>query len=220
MNRYNKVIYEKSNNSYDKKFIEYIIKNYFNKPGSILDIGCGNGKHLDIFNMYGFYTYGIDIRKQKQEYIKTCNIETDKIPFDNNRFDYIFSKSLFEHILRADNAIEECYRVLKPNGKIIIIVPEWLSQMKHYWDDYTHLHPWTYKSLKDLLMIYNFRDVKCEIFYQLPFVWKHPNLRFIPKLVSILPQQFKWKNKEMRNGDDRKLIRFSKERMLLGYGIK
>ena len=110
--------------------------------------------------------------------------------------------------------------MLRPGGIIAVMTPDWQSQWSHYWDDYSHVHAWTRKSLKDCLLIHNFNDADCEYFYQLPFVWEKPWLKFVPKIVSICPQSWKWKDKDMRNGRDRKLIRFSKEQMLLGYGKK
>ena len=52
-------------------------------------------------------------------------------------------------------------------------------------------------------MMHDFEKVDCEYFYQLPFLWKKPFLSFVPKIVSILPQSFKWKSKEERNTKDR-----------------
>ena len=43
---------------------------------------------------------------------------------------------------------------------------------------------------------------------------------FIPKLIALLPDFLKWKTKEHRNTKDRKLVRFSKEIMLLSTGTK
>ena len=50
-----------------------------------------------------------------------CNMDTDKIPYPNNYFDEIYCKSVIEHIKNLDNFEKECFRVLKPNGKLIII---------------------------------------------------------------------------------------------------
>lgn len=50
---------------------------------------------------------------------------TKKFPFDDNTFDYIFSEHMIEHISFLDGSImlKECWRVLKPNGKIRISTP-------------------------------------------------------------------------------------------------
>ena len=78
----------------------------------------------------------------------------------------------------------------------------------------------TRKGLRDALRIHGFENADCEYFFQLPFIWKYPWLSFIPAVVSLLPDFLKWKDKEQRNTKDRKLIRFSKEKMLLVYGAK
>src|SRR5260221_1327397 len=71
---------------------------------------------------------------------------TKEFPFENNSFDYIFSEHMIEHIdLRQGNfMLSECYRILKPKGKIRIATPDMdkllslnLSQGsgKNYFDD-------------------------------------------------------------------------------------
>jgi len=224
MTRYTDIIYKNENKDYDYKLCEYIYNSYFKDVnGSLLDIGCGNGRHLTHFENLGMKNvYGIDsrIEDNTKKNIKKCDVETDKFPFKSNSFRCVFSKSLIEHLHRPDNFIEETLRVMKLDGVLVLMTPDWRSQMSFFWDDYSHYHAYTKKSLKDLLDIFGYRDVECEYFYQLPFVWDRPCLEIIPKIISICPQSFKWKTKDMRNGEDRKLIRFSKEKMLLATGLK
>jgi len=222
MTKYTTTIYNFVATEYDHKFCWHLHKTYYKNAGKLLDVGCGKGTHLNIFTSIGYDVWGLDMRKEtNNNHIKICDIEKDKFPYKSNTFDYIFSKSLLEHIHRPDNCLKEMYRVLKPGGVIIIMMPDWKSQMSHFWDDYSHYHPYTAKSLKDALNIFNFKDSVCEYFYQLPFMWKHPRLGLIvTKIVSICPHSWKWKTKDMRNGKDRKLIRFSKERMLIGVATK
>jgi SAM-dependent methyltransferase len=228
MNKYHKTIYPSIKNDYPVKFAEYICKRFFTGyQKRILDVGCGIGIHGKNISEYsGNIVYGIDLRTDGCEYkdsfaeLKECDIEKEPIPFNEEMFDYIFSKSVVEHIHNPDNFIKESYKVLKKNGLVIILTPDWKSQMSHFWDDYTHVYAWTQKSLMNFLKIHGFRNVHCEIFYQLPFIWKYPSLKFIPKIISICPQSWKWKDESMTNGRDRKLIRFSKEKMLLAWGWK
>jgi len=74
----------------------------------------------------------------------------------------------------------------------------------------------TRRGLRDLMRYVGFQNVKCEYFYQLPFVWKRKYLEFIPKVISIIPDRFKWKDED----NHRILVRFSKEKMLLAWGLK
>lgn len=49
-----------------------------------------------------------------------------KLPFKNNSFDLIYSSHILEHIpwFKTKNTLSEWYRILKPNGKIEIWVPD------------------------------------------------------------------------------------------------
>jgi len=212
MSTYLETIYKTNKDStlYDSRLCKYLVDRFDLKEW-LLDFGCGTGSHVKFFSKY-VHSVGIDM----PEY----NFEKDKIKLNANSFNTVFSKSVIEHIYKPDIMVKEMHRLLDVGGQVIIMTPDWNSQMSHFWDDYTHVHPYTPKSLKDLLIIHGFKDVHVELFYQIPFTWKYPLLKFIPKIISLLPQCLKWKTKEMRNGEDRKLIRFSKEKMILAWGTK
>ena len=72
---------------------------------------------------------------------------------------FIFSKSVIEHVENADNILSETYRVLKQNGIIIFLTPDWGTQYKVFWDDYTHVKAWTRKALQNALLIHNFNNI-------------------------------------------------------------
>ena len=234
MSNYLKVIYftdEYSENMYPQKLCNYISENYFRKPmgneegsyGKLLDIGSGKGNHLVGFHRCGYEVYGLDKRKEcvevlKDFTIKECEIEKDSFPYEDNTFDWVFSKSVLEHVWNTDNFMYETLRVLKPGGIVLLMTPAWESQYKLFWDDYTHVKAFTRKSLQNAMRISGFQNVKVTLFLQLPFIWKYPYLRFITKIISLLPDSLKWKDHEQ--SDARKLIRFSKEKMLLAVGEK
>jgi len=221
MSNYTDLIYpEDINNTYPEKLCQYVSDRFFKTGGKLLDLGCNKGTHFRKFESLGFDCYGVDIRKDiESDKVSICNIEKDKLPFDKNTFDFVWSKSVIEHVSNADNLLNEVYRVLKPGGVCVLMTPDWESQMSHFWEDYTHVKAWTGKSLANALRMKGF-DAVCEKFYQLPFIWKNPQLKIIPRILSVCPQSWKWKDKSMSNGKDRKLIRFSKEQMLLAWGTK
>ncbi len=229
MSKYAEIIYPKDEkNQYPTQLSEYLYNRFIRdyectETPKILDIGCCTGKALKLFGAQGdLELHGVDIRDEDVEGIqfKTCNIETEQLPYPDNYFDFIYSKSVLEHVVNTQNFLNESMRVLKPGGVFIGLTPDWKSQQSIFWDDYTHVKPFTRKGLRDALRIHDYEHADCEYFYQLPFIWKYPTLRFIPKLVALLPDSWKWKDSEQRNTKDRKLIRFSKEKMLLSYGRK
>ena len=100
------------------------------------------------------------------------------------------------------------------------MVPDWKSQKNHFYDDHTHVSPFTVKGLKNCLSNNGFEVMSIELFYQLPFVLNRSYLKFIPALLSLLPESLKWKDCKMQTGKERKLIRFSQEKMILCHARK
>jgi ubiquinone/menaquinone biosynthesis C-methylase UbiE len=47
----------------------------------------------------------------------------DKLPFENNFFDFIICSNSFHHYFSPDKVLLEVYRVLKPKGRIYILDP-------------------------------------------------------------------------------------------------
>lgn len=171
-----------------------------------MDVGCGRGEFLDGFKKLGLTADGMDLE------IDGIDVGKNNFPFPDKKFDFVFSKSVIEHLSEPDNFIKEIYRILKPGGRIIVMTPDWQSQIYIYYDDYTHRHPYTATGLKDLLNIYGFKESSAETFYQLPVLWKYPWLKIFSKFLQVLgPPRKIYKNK---------FIRWSKELMVLGSAIK
>ena len=57
------------------------------------------------------------------------------LPFDDNFFDVVFCNHVLEHITDDTKAMQELYRVLKPNGMGIFQIPQELSREKTFEDD-------------------------------------------------------------------------------------
>jgi SAM-dependent methyltransferase len=222
---------EYGKDEYPQKLCDYLYERYFEDYArahageklKLLDIGSGKGNHLVGFSRHNIEGYGIDKREECVEIldyfdIRECDMEKDSLPFEDNTFDFIFSKSVIEHVYNTDNFLDESYRVLKPGGIMVLMTPDWRSQKNYFWDDYTHVKPFTRKGFQNSLKLKNFKDVGCVKFYQLPFVWKYPWLSFVPKFISVIPDMFRFTDAdEMRS---RVWIRFSKEQMLLAKGVK
>ncbi len=233
MSNYLETIYfrdEFSPDSYPQKLCTEIAENYFLKicdslkGKTILDIGSGKGNHLVGFNRHGMKASGIDKRPECIEALNEfeilpCDIENEPFPYQDNSFDFVYSKSVLEHVINTDNFLAEAYRVLKPGGAVLLMTPDWKSCWYCYWDDYTHVKAWTRKGLHDAMHIHGFKSVKTDYFLQLPFIWKYPWMKLFTNMIALFtPDSWKWKDKEEKHF--RALIRFSKEEMLLTFARK
>lgn len=97
----------------DKKIIDdYLGRNQVRK----LHIGCGG----NIFSGWLNTNY---ITRSKEI---LCFDATNTYPFNDNEFDYIFSEHMIEHVTyqQGQKMISECFRVLRPKGKLRISTPD------------------------------------------------------------------------------------------------
>ncbi len=89
------------------------------KDMKILDFGCGDGDLVQGLLDLGFDAQGVDIQDSSaldSDHYKKIDMDTYRIPYDDNYFDYVFSTSVFEHVKNTEEALKEIYRVLKPGG--------------------------------------------------------------------------------------------------------
>lgn len=193
MSDYLKIVYDEGARpytEYPEKLIHYLFNAFNIKEGmKLLEPGCGRGEHLRLFKNLGVDVYGLDLSPEaplfaKDLNIKVCDLEKDKLPYPDNYFDVIYSKSFLEHLRDPSKFLNEAYRVLKPGGLLLSMVPDWESQYKKFYDDYTHVSPFTTISLKNIQLVAGFSSVEVYKFRQLPVVWKYPILNTLCAIVS------------------------------------
>jgi tocopherol O-methyltransferase len=104
-----------------------------NRPQNILDVGCGiGGSSLYLAEKFGARVTGITLSpvqaNRAQERAKAAGLEGKadfkvanalEMPFDDNSFDLVWSLESGEHMPDKVKFLQECYRVLKPGGKLI-----------------------------------------------------------------------------------------------------
>ncbi len=188
-------------NQYPQKLCNYLVKRYGLK-GKLLDIGAGRGTHCICFWRNGLDCVGVD---------KPYDFNEDLLPARAGEFDVVFTKSLIEHIHNTGFLLSEIARVLKPGGLVICLIPDWETDYKMFYDDPTHVRPFTQKGLKQAFVLAGFKDVQVKGFYQLPFLWRWKWLTFLVGLLKVFPDGLKYNKK----GEQRVWVRHSKERMIL-----
>jgi SAM-dependent methyltransferase len=90
----------------------------------LLNIGCGSVYHRDWINL--------DIYSSSPEVI--AHDLRKPLPFSDSSFDACYSSHVVEHFAQQDakELIQECARVLKPNGIIRVVVPDLEIIAKNY----------------------------------------------------------------------------------------
>jgi len=113
----------------------------------VLDIGCGDGYHLFVFNTIEDITgnirfYGVDMSKLRIEFAsRVCNElamtnidflvgSADALPFPDDYFDTILCSDVVEHLLYPERCLAEVYRVTKPGGTAIVTTPNKTNRLQ------------------------------------------------------------------------------------------
>ena len=110
-----------------------------------INMGCGRTIMRGWVNVDKFeYPLPADIRSYTTQYVKH-DLNTFPYPFEDNSADYIILSHVLEHLDDVVAVMEECYRILKPRGKLEIVVPYYKS--KNAFSDPTHKHFFTEKSM-------------------------------------------------------------------------
>jgi len=123
---------------------------YLTPASQILDFGCGSGATVYQYRDSGFDAFGfdianyVDLRSAEDSALfrfsltgKAGNIpeyqvakDAYHIDFEDRRFDFVFSNSVFEHVQDHDLALREIARVLRPGGVSVHVFPARYSPLE------------------------------------------------------------------------------------------
>ena len=156
--------------------------------GRILDIGAGTGDFLSVVKENGWHTIGVEPSNKAKEIAisKGVSFVAQTSELENNSFDVITMWHVLEHVPNLDNQIKELKRLLKPNGSLIIAVPNFKSfDAEHYgsfWAAYdVPIHFWHF-SKTAIKKLFAKEDMK--LVQVLP-------MKFDSFYVSLLSEKYK-----------------------------
>ncbi|MFM1879645.1 MAG: hypothetical protein RLZZ241_2511 [Bacteroidota bacterium] len=144
-----------------------IINHLKNKPGELLDYGCGKGDFIKHLQKKHWICLGYEPNTNVKESLTLRNITQVDINSENlsKHFDIITLWHVLEHINTPEAIIKDLIRCLKPKGYLIIAIPNYESldakYYKQYWAAYdVPRHIWHFNQngliqlLKDLPITY------------------------------------------------------------------
>ena len=99
------------------------------KPGRLLDVGCGMGEFAAGMAKLGWDAYGIDFdaaaiavaERQAGLTVTVGSLAEQNYPSES--FDAITMSNVIEHVPNPIETFDECFRVLRKGGRLVIITP-------------------------------------------------------------------------------------------------
>lgn len=101
--------------------------------GELLDIGCGNKPYLKWQLEKGCKVTGCDIEQSSEQRVDVI-CKATSIPLHDGIFDTIFSSQVLEHVADHGKMLDECYRLLKPGGHVILSAPMYWEHHEEPYD--------------------------------------------------------------------------------------
>lgn len=102
-------------------------------PGRLLDVGCGNGAFSGEMLQKGWACFGVEMLGDLAQEARSRGVDvsvadvSEGLPFMDTRFDVVFAGEIIEHQVDDEFFISECYRVVRPGGKLILTTPNLVS---------------------------------------------------------------------------------------------
>ena len=136
---------------------EFVDKLKSQHAKTILDLGCGTGRHVVYLARHGFDAYGMDLSETgldlTQKWLAQENLKAtlqqlnmfDPLPYPANFFDGLISIQVIHHgrLTNIQNLIQEIYRITKMNGLVFISV----AKNRKYANNFAEIEPNTFVPL-------------------------------------------------------------------------
>lgn len=168
-----------------------LINSYVGSDKQLLDIGCGTGDFLKEAQQNNWNVTGIEPNEQARQ---IANIKTNDSVFDtehlqkfkSHRFDVITLWHVLEHLPKLEDHISIFKRLLKPNGTLIIAVPNYKSYDAEYYNNFwaaydvpRHLWHFSQTAIQRLFLKEEMKVVKTQ------------PMKFDAYYVSLLSEKYK-----------------------------
>lgn len=164
----------------------------------ILDVGCSNGVFVHIANSLGLQAEGVDTSPQAvadgvKKGLKLHQGYLQDIAFPDASFDVVTMYEVIEHVADSADLIQECARILRPGGLLLIgtgNANSWTRFIRRgKWDflnDHVgHVNFFSPESLTIAAPRFGFQVVK-SVTYSVKFFEKHEVNPFIYRLMKVL----------------------------------
>ena len=128
---------------------------------TVLDLGAGRGEFTRAVR--AGRKIAVDLNPDLPQFVGDAEAivgsATDLATIDDGEVDVVFSSNLLEHLPSQEvvlAALGEAHRVLRPGGRVIVLMPNIAAVGGRFWDYLDHHTPLTDRSLAEALIMSGF----------------------------------------------------------------
>jgi SAM-dependent methyltransferase len=135
---------------------------WFPTSSTVLDLGAGNGEFINAVNAKR--RIAVDFNPETRghldqgiEFVEARS--TDLSILKNASVDVVFTSNFFEHLRDSQELLDtlrECRRILVPDGRLLVLMPNIRYVREAFWDYLDHTLPLTERSLAEALNLTGF----------------------------------------------------------------
>ncbi len=147
-----------------REVVRWLQMKYVPEDSRVLDLGAGYCNFSN--NIKAKTKHAVDVFSRFPEYaakdvVTHISSATEMPFFADDSFDVAFASNLVEHLSREDLilVLSELRRVLRKDGTLMLMQPNFKYCSTTYFDDYTHIQIFTDASLFDFLEAYGFEVI-------------------------------------------------------------
>ena len=186
-------------------------------PGSILDVGCGRGDLIQLFQDRGWKAVGTQVSRTAAEAarrLRGVDVIIGDLPglsLAPESFDVVTFLHVLEHLDRPGDYLSAARSLLRPGGLLVIEVPNcagpgfrWLEQRSFTFDHPNHLVFFTPDSLRALLERAGFEVIEVS-----HFRLEYSPYTTLQNLLNALPGQPNRLYRALQRNNDGRALRRS-----------
>jgi ubiquinone/menaquinone biosynthesis C-methylase UbiE len=118
---------ERPTKQYQRRFFEEVMAT---APGSVLEVGCGQGFFLKDAAKRGCRVVGIEVNRDLVTELTEAGIEAqlgraEKLPFEDGSFDVVVFQYVLHHCENLAQALAEAVRIARSGG---LVLEAWYDQ--------------------------------------------------------------------------------------------
>ena len=158
--------------------------------GTVLDLGAGFCEFSN--NIQARVRIAVDLNPDTQAYADSGVIVLQEDSrsirgVDSDSVDTVFTSNFFEHLPNSTallQTLEECHRVLRPGGLLVVLMPNIRNLPGAYWDYLDHHLALTHVSLAEALVMSGFKIERVEPRF-IPYTIRNSRFPIRPWLVRL-----------------------------------